>query len=438
MIRRRISLHARLALTFAVFGALVVALLSLAIAYGAHDVAQRLMDQTLSAEIEDYITRHERNPASLPPAAVGLRGFVSPIGASDTKQPLAVRALPPGRHELVIDGTPYRVAVEVRNGWRYVILFDETRQKRREARFAVWLVGGAASVVLLVFLGAWWLAGRALGPLSALTMAIAAADPEHPLRLTFSENVGDEIETLANAFRHFQERLADFVERERAFTADASHELRTPLTVILGAAELLAQDTTLSPVQRERAARIERASRRLGELVDALLLLAREETAQGECDAAELIRETFERLPPQCQKRALRVELDLPEKLVLPLAAPLFAIMFGNLLRNACEHGASRVVVSLSASALKVRDDGPGMDEEELSRACTRFWRGSRSQGAGIGLALVARICELAGFTLHLGNAPEGGFIAEVNFSFHPFRSGILTESSRIAGIIRN
>jgi hypothetical protein len=75
---------------------------------------------------------------------------------------------------------------KVRNGWRYVILFDETRQKRREARFAVWLAGGAASVILLVFLGAWWLAGRALGPLSALAMAIAAADPEHPLRLTFS------------------------------------------------------------------------------------------------------------------------------------------------------------------------------------------------------------------------------------------------------------
>ncbi|WP_172600074.1 histidine kinase dimerization/phospho-acceptor domain-containing protein [Sulfuricystis multivorans] len=417
LIQRFLSLRARLALSFAAFGAFVVVVLSLAIAYGAHDVARRLMDQTLSAEIEDYIARRARNPASLPPSAVGLRGFISPSDASDERQPPAVRALPPGRHEIVFEGTPYRVAIEVRDGWRYVILFDETRQKRREARFTAWLVGGALAVILLAFLGAWHLAGRALAPLSSLTAAIAQADVDRPPVLPDSGDPADELHTLAEAFRRYQTRLQRFVERERAFTADASHELRTPLAVIQGAAELLAHDETLSTTQRERAARIERACQRLAELVEALLLLAREETTRGECDAVVVAHETCERHAALCQQRRLRVALSAPQTLKLPIAAPLLAILIGNLLRNACEHAQSRVDIELTETALKLRDDGPGMSEEELAHAQERYWRGPESRGAGIGLALVARICELAGFSLQLTHVPEKGFIVEVIFS---------------------
>lgn len=420
MTRRRISLRARLALTFAALGASVALLLSLAIAYGAHDVAQQLMDQTLSAEIEDYIARRIRNPASQPPAAVGLRGYVSPLGSEDAHQPEAVRSLPTGRHELVIDGTPYRAIVAEHDGWRYVILFDETGQKHREARFAAWLAGGAISVILLVFLGAWWLAGRALAPLSALASAIANADVDRPLKLPQTGQPADEIATLTDAFLHFQARLAKFIERERAFTAEASHELRTPLSIIRGAAELLSHDATLSSAQRERAARIEHACLRLVEFVDTLLLLAREETAEGECEAVSVVRETLERLNPECQKRALKVELAAPPQMLLPLSAPLLAILFGNLLHNACEHARSQIVIELSATALTVRDDGPGMEAQTLAHATGRYWRGPGSRGAGIGLALVARICRIASFSLQLGNAPEGGFIATVKFSLQP------------------
>ncbi|MFN3883700.1 MAG: histidine kinase dimerization/phospho-acceptor domain-containing protein [Rhodocyclaceae bacterium] len=414
---RRFSLRARLAAAFAGLGALVVMLLTLAIAYGAHDVAQRLMDQTLAAEIEDYIARHERNPASLPPATVGLRGYVAPLGELDIRLPESIRPLPPGRHEIELDGIPYRVAIEERAGWRYVILFDETRQKRREARFFAWLAGGAMGVVMIVFLGAWWLAGRALSPLSELSAAISRADPENPPRLSHPGAPDDELSKLANAFEHYAARLREFVARERAFTADASHELRTPLAVIRGAAELLAGDPTLPAAARERAQRIERAARRMAELVEALLLLAREETASGRCEAAELARETAERLTSLCQGRHLTVRLATADSVRLRLAEPLFIILFGNLLRNACAHARSRVDVELNPAHLLITDDGPGMTEDALAVACQRHWRGPESQGAGIGLALVKRICEVAGFGLQLGNRPEGGFMAEVEFS---------------------
>lgn len=414
---RRISLRARLAVAFAGFGALVVMLLSVALGYGAHDVARRLMDQTLTAEIEDYIARHERNPASLPPAAVGLRGFVAPLGEPDGRLPNNIRTLPSGRHEIELDGVPYRVAIEERAGWRYVILFDETRQKRREARFFAWLAGGALGVILLAAAGAWWLAGRALAPLSRLSDSIGRAEPEDPPRLSPLDAPDDELTKLASAFERYAARIREFIARERAFTADASHELRTPLAVIQGAAELLANDASLAAPHRERAQRIERAARRMAELVEALLLLAREETARGRCEAAMLTRETAERLTPLCQERGIEMKLILADPVPLPLADPLFIILCGNLLRNACAHARSRVEVELSAERLVILDDGAGMAEEALAVACQRHWKGSHSSGAGIGLALVARICELAGFALRLANRPEGGFMAQVEFS---------------------
>lgn len=416
---RRLSLRSRLALAFASFCALIAALLALAVAYGAHDVARRLMDQTLAAEIEDYIARHERNPASLPPAAAGLRGYVAPLGGTDFLLPESVRSLPSGRHELVIDGIPYRAAVEEREGWRYVVLFDETRQKRREARFIAWLMGGTLVAIAGAFLGAWWVAGQALAPLSHLAAAIEHANAENPPRLSQPDAPDDELAQLAAAFDRYLARIGEFIARERDFTADASHELRTPLAVIQGAAELLVGDMTLTPTARERAVRIERAARRMGELIEALLLLAREQSVTGQCDAGRLIRETMERFASPCRSRAIESTLEAPATLTLSLPAPLFVVLSSNLLRNACAHARRRVRIELTPAYLRVLDDGPGMDAQALASACQRHWRGPDSSGAGIGLALVARICELAGFSLHLDNRPEGGFIAQVEFSKH-------------------
>lgn len=417
--RRAPSLRARLAISFAAFGTFVILALSLAIAYGAHDVARSLIDQTLAAEMEDYVARRQRNPASLPPAAIGLRGYVAPIGEDDERQPPTVRVLPIGYHTVDLEGTSWRVAVAERDGWRYVILFDETRQKRRETRFLAWIAGGALIVLMLAWTGVWWLAGRALAPLSRLTQTIAAADPETPPSLDPGHPPAGELERLADAFAHFTQRIAAFVARERAFTADASHELRTPLAVIRNAAELLASDPTLSPSQHARAERIERAAKRMGEVLEALLLLAREESAQGRCDARAIAREVIERQGHLCEGRGLEVGFIAAAAPFLPLSAPLFSILVGNLLRNACAHAMRRVSVTLDEDSLCVLDDGPGMSADALAFAHQRYWRGPESQGAGIGLALVSRICELAGFTLNFANLPEGGFMVEVKFSSH-------------------
>ena len=414
MTRRR-SLRLRVALAFAGMGAVLSVLLTIGTWFAAHDVSQRLMDQTLRAELEDYMARRARNPNSQPPDTASLRGYLGKAGSNGEEMPPQVRTLPPGQHEVRIDGTPYRVAVAERDGNRYVILFDEARQKRREQRFLAYLVAGALLMTLLAAVGGMWLAARVIAPVTELARTVGGAGPESPPRLSNAgnaENPGDEIDELTLAFDRYIARLADFVERERAFSADASHELRTPLAVIRGAAEVLADDPDLSAAQRDRVARIERATDEMGELIAALLLLAREQATPMDetCDARRIAVHCIERYRALAASRGTAVSLDAPDAVELRAPAALFAIVLANLVHNAVAHThGGAIAVRLDASRLAVRDSGSGIRDEALGLVFERFYRGPDSAGAGIGLSLVKRICDRLGWRIELQSDQVAG-----------------------------
>jgi signal transduction histidine kinase len=415
---RRHSLRFRVAAAFAGLGAGLALLLTTGIWFAAVDVSQRLMDQTLKAELEDYMARRARNPNSLPPNTASLRGYLADAEtAADI--PAALRDLPPGQHEIAIDGVPYRVAVAKRDGERYLILFNEERQKLREQRFLLYLITGAGIMTMLSAIGGLWLAGRVIAPVTDLARAVSAAPPERPPRLAVADEPADEIAELAGAFDQYLTRLAAFVERERAFTADASHELRTPLAVIHGAAELLADDPRLLPDQAARLARIQRAAGDMSDLLAALLLLAREEAGPTEqaCNAAQILRDCVNRYQPLATARGTAIGLEVDAAVELPVPAAMFAIIVANLVHNALahtEHGS--VTVRLAADRLVVADTGIGIRAEEMAQVFERFHRGPKSSGAGIGLSLVKRICDRYGWRIALDSRPGSGTTATLEF----------------------
>lgn len=423
---RRHSLRVRVAVAFAGLGALLSILLAVGLWLAAHDVSQRLMDQTLKAELEDYMARRGRNPASLPPATTSLRGYVAVAGTANTELPAAIARLLPGQHEIELDATPYRVAVADQGGDRYYILFNEVRQRRREQGFFNYLVAGAALMTLLSATIGYWLAGRVIAPVTLLAHQVRDAGPESPPQLEGLEQPAarrDEIGDLAHAFDSYLRRLGAFIERERAFAADASHELRTPLAVIQGAAEVLAGDPALAPAQAQRVARIERAAQEMSELIAALLLLAREQApgADEECDAEAVTRACIERYLPQAERRGTRLVLAQSTPLRLPVAPALFAIVVANLVRNAIAHTENGDVrISLDSRQLRVDDNGVGIRAEELGKVFERYYRGSGnrdSHGAGIGLSLVKRICDRCGWRIDLAPGETGGTSATLEFS---------------------
>lgn len=422
---RRHSFRFRVAFNFAWFGALVSLLLSGGVYLFAHDSSQRLMDETLRAEMQDYLTRLERNPGAPLPATLTLSGHVLDGNRIGAAVPLPLRHLAPGSHDIDIDGQPHRVLVAEREGKRYIFLYNEALQHQRERHFLYYLGAGAAAMTLLSALGGFWLARRVVAPVTELAAKVSAAEPGGAPPAPITNSNLDEVGELALTFERYLTRINNCMERERAFTANVSHELRTPLAIIRGAVEVLGDDAELNSKQRQRIARIEQASHDMTDLTSALLHLAREESAQRtenvDTDMAEIVRESIEKNRTMAHDRTLEISLEVAQEVRLPVARILAVVLVDNLVGNAFHHtGSGQVSVRLEPDRLVISDTGTGIAETDLGLIFQRHYRGAASTGAGIGLSLVKRICELHGWEIHIESTPGRGTTVSLVFQAVP------------------
>jgi signal transduction histidine kinase len=419
--RRRLSLRLRVAIYFAVFCASLSVLLVIGLFAAAHNVSQRLIDETLRAELGDYMERRSRNPNSPPPASTTLRGYVEAITKPDITIPVAIHSLAVGRHEILLDNIPYRVAIAQQDGLQFYLLFNETRQRVREQRFLFYLLASALAMTLLSAIGGWWLAGRVILPVTNLAYKLSHADADTPPQLSDESILQDEIGDLARTFDHYLQRLHAFISRERNFTADVSHELRTPVAVIQGSLEVLQSNPQLDGTVRTRLERIERAANDMTELIRALLILAREENTQessaAECSTALVLHECIERHRPLLTKRDTELVVEIINEPLLTAEPILFSVVAGNLIRNAFTYTESgSITIRLLADRLIVSDTGVGIRSEEMGRLFQRYYRGSASQGSGIGLSLVKRICDRYQWQILIESREQIGTSAQLIF----------------------
>lgn len=296
------------------------------------------------------------------------------------------------------------------------------------------LVAGPTVLAILVALAAIavssWITYRAarrmLLPLDWLLQVVAGWDPHHPdTRALSPERIPDTVQgdarKMADALHALGERVHAFVGRERDFTRDASHELRTPLTVVRVAAELISHDEGLSERSRRSLARIQGSSASMESLIDALLLLARDERVQLETEdfaVRDVVGEELDKVRPLLEGRD--VELDVRYDAEPELHAPprVLKVMLGNLLSNAVrftDQGSIRVRVG--ADRVEVQDTGIGMDPEALSRAFEPFYRADAAQvGGGLGLSIAHRLGRRCGWSLQLASTPGEGTRATILF----------------------
>lgn len=414
----RRSLRNRVAVTLAVFGGVVSLALAVIVHLASQDLERRLIDETLTAELDDYVARRARNPHSLPERTATIRAFVVTPGATHNNVPEAVAALSPGKHPLVLDDIPYRAGVREVGTQRFVVLYDISALRRREQGFLLLLAGSVVLITLVSAFAGRWLAGRTIAPVTELVQRVAERTPEAdappPLADAFP---WQEVQQLAQDFDTYLARLHDFMERERLFTGDVSHELRTPLAVIKGATELLLDDPALDVRNQRRVARIGRAVTEMGEITGALLALAREQDGAprhpGRCDAETVARELIERYDSLLRSKELSLSLQVDATPKVDADHAVLAMVMGNLLRNALTFTESgEVRVCLEVDAIRVEDSGPGVDEAAAPSLFRPYVRGENSQGAGLGLSLVQRLCERQGWQISLANRDGGGSVA--------------------------
>ncbi len=398
-------------------------LASLVIAGGLYlvmrDAGIGLIDDTLTAEVQDYLARRARNPHSVPPATATLSGYVRPAGPAEAPLPDALTQLKPGRQDLTLSGVAYRVDVSDRNGFRYYLLYNKIHFDQQQERLAFYLLAFVTLMMTIAGAMALWMADRVIAPVKELARRVRQLDPKVLTTHLADDFPRDEVGELAQAFHQTLSRLAAFIDRETAFTADISHELRTPLASIQGASEVLLTSENLSGAERERLERIERSAADMAELSSALLTMAREkeEARREPIDVCTLVTETVEKSRHLLKNKTVEVHLELGEQPRLAVNPQLFASVVGNLIRNSFTHTEQgEVRLQLNAHQLIIADTGLGITHDQLPRVFVRNYKGDRSTGEGIGLSLVKKICERYGWTIELSSEPGKGTLTTLTF----------------------
>jgi two-component system phosphate regulon sensor histidine kinase PhoR len=197
--------------------------------------------------------------------------------------------------------------------------------------------------------------------------------------------------------------------------------LRTPLARLLA----LIEGATLPGGDPAAALEQMRSEVELmDELIDDVLFLSELETGRevvslGSTEAAPLLREIVSELAERSERAGVELRVEIAdETLELPLRARMLRIVVQNLVENALRHageGASCVLVLRGENGgrlLSVKDDGAGVDSEDLERLFERFYRADRaraSRGSGLGLAIVKHVVEAAGGQVEALGAPAEG-----------------------------
>ncbi|CAM5602128.1 hypothetical protein GCM10010329_50470 [Streptomyces spiroverticillatus] len=297
-------------------------------------------------------------------------------------------------------------------------------------RTAVVAVTSGVVALLAVALLSWHGVRRGLRPLEAIAETASAIGEGDLARRVPPAGPRTEVGRLGAALNAMLARLEAAAEerrrseeRLRRFVADASHELRTPVATVRGYAELFRRGAAERPEDLARAmARIESEARRMGSLVEELLLLAKldEGLPMGseEVDLTVLAAEAVDDARVRAPEHPLWLE-DSGGPVVVRGDADRLRQVLANLLANVRQHTPSgtrawvRVAHEGGAAVLDVRDEGPGLGSGDPARVFARFYRTDASraahgEGAGLGLAIVAAVAEAHGGSAEVVPAARG------------------------------
>ncbi|WP_027967116.1 ATP-binding protein [Halomonas halocynthiae] len=422
------SLRTRLLLSLGLTLTLLWGLAATWLLSGLYDQLEKTLDQRLAQSArmvaglmeqlpQDAWSQAQR-PALSIPAIEGLACQVhSPRGEviARTHTDMADILTPGDRGHMYRQeqGITWRVFTYERNG--LVITTADRMDERNlllrnviEVTVVPFVVALTGSLFML-----WWGVSKGLAPLVKLRQALASRHPD-ALSPVPTEGVPAEIRPLVDTLNELLGRVQQAMAREQRFTNDAAHELRTPLTAIK--THLQVASRVDGDAARDSVALAEQGVERLARTLEQLLMLARVEGRIAFDDGQPCrVDEVMQLACADAKGPVTRIDVinHCPDA-VLDMPRELAITALRNLIDNALAYGGDepvKLVADASQSGhlcLKVRDYGPGLDSDVLSRLPRRFWRLGKGQGSGLGLAIVAAIAERFGGELSLYE-PEGG-----------------------------
>jgi len=238
----------------------------------------------------------------------------------------------------------------------------------------------------------------------------------------------DEIGELAETINEMSMKINQNEKTQTEFIASLSHELRTPLTAITGWSETLLHSEDLDEGARRGMKIIHREAGRLTEMVLSLLDFTRIQDGRMTlnmemADLRSEFEDTVFMYGSRLEADGIHLEYmenedDIPE---ISCDPQRMRQVFLNILDNASKHGGEggRIEAEIcnldDSIAVRIRDYGPGIPEDEIPLVKKKFYKGSsKARGSGIGLAVCEEIVEMHGGQLILENAPGGGTLVTI------------------------
>lgn len=323
-----------------------------------------------------------------------------------------------GLSTLNIAGEDFRALVRTTARGERIVVAQETGVRDKEARESAlrsllpFLI--LFPVLLLVVSD---LVRKLFRPIATLSDDIDRRDQQalHPID---EHHLPTEIRPFVVAINRLLARVAQSMETQRRFIADAAHELRSPMTALSLQAERL--KATPMPTQAvERLLPLSRGIERSRKLIDQLLALAaaqsNTERPQTAVSVHEVYRRVLEDLLPLAEHKNIDIGVESIEDVQLVINEMDLLILIKNLADNAIRYTPCGGRVDLSVEraqetvTLQVKDSGPGITADEQMRVFDPFYRsvGTEEAGSGLGLSIVRAIAERTGARVRLSFSDE-------------------------------
>lgn len=291
-----------------------------------------------------------------------------------------------------------------------------------------YLAATTALSIVVISVVSWVIAGQAVKPFQEISEAARDFSPTNPGERIELDETTPELLQLQNDLNDAVARFEEGILAQERFISNVAHDLNTPIAVIRLEAETLRRrkDFDAEAYRAFLGSAIEEM-RRLGDLVDSFLMLARIEQGHRmvQWDRVylnDVLLDCLEHITPVAELSNVKVDLNLDgvaaldTDVIIRGDASLLMAMLDNLARNAVKFSAhgSTVIIAVSYDdehgelEVSVRDFGPGIPEESIDTIFDRYRLGpqnhARTRGTGLGLAIARSVADLHNGSIRVEN----------------------------------
>lgn len=380
-----------------------------------------LFNHRITLEINKFLDQYAQNPDAPLPNSAYIKGYFGKTELSE-RQLSMIKDQPDSVFENEdMDLHVGIVTLPDRDEKLYV--FHDTSELEihdyKMKQVIILMVISILFFLVLALIFSFSVFNKVIEPVIRLADIIRASNPEKRQTGFSKDFYNDETGFLARTLEQYLIEMDRAIQEEKRFASDVSHELRTPVTTVKGALAVIKRKSrTPGETIEKPLARIERAVKDMENLIETFLTLSRVKGYLPNREAvnlSEIIRDLVDQNRYLLNHKTVEVRISDPYDLTVTVSALFFKIVISNLIRNAFQYTRSgTITIFIKPDRIRISDTGIGFSLPELPTGDENLLQNPENHGFGIGLSIVHRLCDKAGWQLFVTSRRDIGTIVEL------------------------